>query len=63
MRMTRTASPPFPAGASPFGNDTARGRLGKVLRELWLRLISLPDRGREARPDDVPREVFRFPPF
>jgi hypothetical protein len=38
-------------------------RLGGPLRRVWLAAIRLPDRGRAARPDDVPPEYFRFPPF
>ena len=38
-------------------------RLSGPLRRLWLAVITLPDRGRDASPDDVPPEFFRFPPF
>jgi hypothetical protein len=60
MRMTRTASLPFPA-AAPFGTDADCGRLGEVLRGFWLRLISLPDRGSTAPPDEVLDAFYRFP--
>jgi hypothetical protein len=38
-------------------------RLSTVLRRICRAAILLPDRGRNARPDDVPPEYFRFPPF
>jgi hypothetical protein len=38
-------------------------RLSGALRRLWRAAITLPDRGADARPDDVPPEYFRFPPF
>jgi hypothetical protein len=38
-------------------------RVAAPLRRLWLTAITLPDRGRDAGPDDVPPEYFRFPPF
>ena len=38
-------------------------QLSRVLRRLGLAAIRLPDRGAEARPDDVPPEYFHFPPF
>ena len=30
---------------------------------LWLAAVTLPDRGCDALPDEVPAEFFRFPPF
>jgi len=38
-------------------------RLSGPLSRLWRAAIALPDRGSDARPDDVPPEYFRFPPF
>jgi len=38
-------------------------QLSRALRRLWLAAIMSPDRGADARPDDVPPEYFRFPPF
>ncbi|HEV2185779.1 MAG TPA: hypothetical protein VGR70_01130 [Stellaceae bacterium] len=38
-------------------------RLSGPLSRLWLAAITLPDRGAGSRPDDVPPEFYRFPPF
>lgn len=38
-------------------------RLSGPLNRLWRVAIRLSDRGADARPDDVPPEYFRFPPF
>ena len=38
-------------------------RAGGALRRLVRTVLMLPDRGADARPDDVPPEFFRFPPF
>jgi hypothetical protein len=38
-------------------------RASSALRRLWRAAIRLPDRSREARPDEIPSEYFRFPPF
>ena len=38
-------------------------RAAGPLRRVWRALIRLPDRGRGARPDEVPPEYYRFPPF
>ena len=38
-------------------------RFSTPLRRVWRVVIRLPDRGRDARPDDMPPEYFRFPPF
>jgi hypothetical protein len=39
--------------------ERAAGPLRRMLRAL----VGLPDRGRDARPDEVPTEYYRFPPF
>jgi hypothetical protein len=38
-------------------------RESQMPRRLWAAVVSLPDRGDDALPDDVPAEFFRFPPF
>lgn len=38
-------------------------QLSRPLRRTVRTLIRLPDRGGDARPDDVPPEYFRFPPY
>ena len=38
-------------------------QVGAALSRFWRAVVTLPDRGRDARPDDVPPEYFRFPPF
>ena len=38
-------------------------RLSDPLSRLWRAVVTLPDRGGDATPDDVPPEYFRFPPF
>lgn len=38
-------------------------RVSQAPHRLWVAVISLPDRIRDATPDDVPAEFFRFPPF
>jgi hypothetical protein len=38
-------------------------RLSRGPHQLWRVLITLPDRGGAATPDDLPAEYFRFPPF
>ena len=38
-------------------------RLSGALRRLWFAAIASPDRGAGARPEDVPPEYFRIPPF
>jgi hypothetical protein len=38
-------------------------RAGSALRRIVRTVLMLPDRGRDATPDDVPPEYFRFPPF
>ena len=38
-------------------------RLSAAVRQFWRAAITLPDRGADARPDDVPPEYFHFPPF
>ena len=37
--------------------------IGAPLRWLLRAIVTLPDRGREAAPEDVPPEYFRFPPI
>lgn len=38
-------------------------RVRQMPRRFWVAVVSLPDRGRDARQDDMPAEFFRFPPF
>ena len=37
--------------------------LSQASHRLWIAVVTLPDRGCDAMPDDVPDEFFRFPPF
>jgi len=45
------------------GGARIRDRANAVLHHLWITLVSLPDRGNDAAPDDVPPEFYRFPGF
>lgn len=67
MTMLRTAPLLWPAEAKTLIPDIERAgdwqRANRTLRRLWAGLISLPDRGGAAAPDDVPREFYRFPCF
>ena len=38
-------------------------RGSRMLRRLRRAAMTLPDRDRDTRPNDVPPEFFRFPPF
>ena len=38
-------------------------RVSQARHRLWIAAVTLPDRGHDALPDDVPAEFFRFPPF
>ena len=38
-------------------------RLSDALRRVWRTAKRLPDRGRKARPEELPVEYYRFPPF
>ena len=38
-------------------------RVSAPLRRVRWTVMRLPDRGREARPDELPPEYFRFPPL
>jgi hypothetical protein len=63
---TAQTGPGAMAGAVDAGKFTAasdRSDLPSRVRELWLRLVSLPDRGRDASRDHLPPEFFRFPCF
>jgi hypothetical protein len=44
------------------GFDLWQQLSGTLRRVRWV-VMRLPDRGRKARPDELPPEYFRFPPF
>jgi hypothetical protein len=61
MTTMRTLSPLWPTGAE--SDNRVWARTTKVLATLWVALISLPDRGAAAIPDDLPCEFYRYPIF
>jgi len=64
MRMTRTASMPWPGDVgtldpAPNGRGIGIARAG--LSAVWARLVTLPDRGDAA--EELPETFYQFPCF
>ena len=69
MATTRThpGAMTWPGGATVFPVEIGLAglwrRSGKASRRLWAALITLPDRGSAATPDELPPEYFSYPRF
>jgi len=64
---TNTGAMTWPSGAAVFPAEIGLARLWRrsreALRRPWAALITLPDRGSAATPDELPPEYFRYPRF